>query len=61
MTTQYERPPGLEWDDDRYLGDAYGSYGWGCNVVELEVDRATWEVRPTKVTAVVEIGKAIHP
>ena len=59
--TQYERPPGLQWDDERYLGDAYGSYGWGCNVVELEVDRATWEVRPTKVTAVVEIGKAIHP
>lgn len=61
ITTQYERPPGLEWDEDRYLGDAYGSYGWGCNVVELEVDRATWEVKPIKVTAVVEIGKAIHP
>jgi CO/xanthine dehydrogenase Mo-binding subunit len=61
VTTQYERPPGLQWDDDRYLGDAYGSYGWGCNVVELEVDRATWEVKPTKVTAVVEVGKAIHP
>jgi CO/xanthine dehydrogenase Mo-binding subunit len=61
ITTQYERPPGLEWDDDRYLGDAYGSYGWGCNVVELEVDRSTWEVTPTKVTAVVEVGKAIHP
>ncbi|MGH9173277.1 MAG: xanthine dehydrogenase family protein molybdopterin-binding subunit, partial [Vicinamibacterales bacterium] len=61
VTTQYERPPGLEWDDTRYLGDAYGSYGWGCNVVELEVDPATCEVRPTKVTAVVEIGKAIHP
>ena len=61
ITTQYERPPGLEWNDDRYVGDAYGSYGWGCNVVELEVDRTTWEVTPTKVTAVVEIGKAIHP
>jgi CO/xanthine dehydrogenase Mo-binding subunit len=61
VTTQYERPPGLMWDDDHYLGDAYGSYGWGCNIVELEVDRATWEVRPTKVTTVVEIGKAIHP
>jgi CO/xanthine dehydrogenase Mo-binding subunit len=61
VTTQYERPSGLEWDDDRYLGDAYGSYGWGCNVVELEIDPATWEVRPKKVTAVVEIGKAIHP
>ena len=61
VTAEYERPPGLQWDDDRYRGDAYGSYGWGCNVVELEVDRATWEVSPTKVTAVVEIGKAIHP
>jgi CO/xanthine dehydrogenase Mo-binding subunit len=61
VTTQYERPVGLEWDDDRYVGDAYGTYGWGCNVVELEVDRATWEVTPTRVTAVVEIGKAIHP
>jgi CO/xanthine dehydrogenase Mo-binding subunit len=61
ITTQYERPPGLEWNDDRYLGDAYGTYGWGCNVVELEVDRTTWEVKTSKVTAVLEIGKAIHP
>lgn len=61
VTTQYVRPPGLEWNDDRYVGDAYGTYSWGCNVVELEVDRITWEVKPIKVTAVVEIGKAIHP
>ena len=61
ITTEYARPPGLEWNDDRYLGDAYGTYSWGCNVVELSVDRRTWEVTPTKVTAVVEIGKAIHP
>jgi CO/xanthine dehydrogenase Mo-binding subunit len=61
VTAEYERPPGLEWDDVRYRGDAYGSYGWGCNVVELAIDPATWEVRPIKVTAVVEIGKAIHP
>ena len=61
ITTQYERPPGLEWNDDRYIGDAYGTYGWGCNVVELEIDQVTWEVKTTKVTAVLEIGKAIHP
>ncbi len=61
ITTEYERPPNLAWDDDRYRGDAYGSYGWGCNVVELMVDPITWEATPTKVTAVVEIGKAIHP
>ena len=34
---------------------------WGCNVVELEVDPVTFEVTPLKVTAVAEIGKAIHP
>ncbi len=61
VTSQYEPPPGLSWDDERYSGDAYGSYAWGCNVVELEVDPATFEVRPLKVTAVAEIGKAIHP
>jgi CO/xanthine dehydrogenase Mo-binding subunit len=61
VTTQYEKPPEIEWDDDRYVGHAYGSYGWGCNVVELEVDRHTWEVTPSRVTAVVEIGRAIHP
>jgi CO/xanthine dehydrogenase Mo-binding subunit len=61
ITEQYEPPPGQQWDDETYRGDAYGSYGWGCNVVELEVDRDTWQVTPTKVTAVVEVGRAIHP
>lgn len=61
VTTQYQQPPEMAWDDDRYLGDAYGSFGWGCNVVELEVDPVTWEVRLHKTTAVAEIGKAIHP
>jgi CO/xanthine dehydrogenase Mo-binding subunit len=61
VTSQYEPPPGLEWDDERYAGDAYGSYAWSCNVVELEVDPVTFEVTPVNVTAVAEIGKAIHP
>ena len=61
VTAQYEPPPGLRWDDERYAGDAYGSYAWSCNVVELEVDPVTCEVTPLQVTAVAEIGKAIHP
>ncbi|MEO7136067.1 MAG: xanthine dehydrogenase family protein molybdopterin-binding subunit [Vicinamibacterales bacterium] len=61
VTEQYEPPPGLLWDDNAYAGDAYGSYAWGCNVVELEVDPVTFEVTPINVTAVAEIGKAIHP
>jgi CO/xanthine dehydrogenase Mo-binding subunit len=61
VTTQYEQPPEMAWDDERYRGDAYGSYGWGCNVVELEVDPDTWQVTVLHTTAVAEIGKAIHP
>jgi CO/xanthine dehydrogenase Mo-binding subunit len=30
-------------------------------VAEVEIDRDTYEVRPFKLTAVQEIGKAIHP
>jgi CO/xanthine dehydrogenase Mo-binding subunit len=61
VTEEYEPPPGLLWDDEKYAGDAYGSYAWGCNVVELEVDPHTFEVTPINITAVAEIGKAIHP
>jgi CO/xanthine dehydrogenase Mo-binding subunit len=61
VTEEYEPPPGLLWDDEKYAGDAYGSYAWACNVVEVEVDPHTFEVTPIGVTAVAEIGKAIHP
>jgi CO/xanthine dehydrogenase Mo-binding subunit len=61
VTRQYEKPKEISWDDEAYRGDAYGTYAWGCDVVELEVDEVTGEVRPLRVTAVQEIGKAIHP
>ena len=61
VTKQYEKPPGLEWDDDTYRGDAYGSYGWGCDVVEVEVDPVTYQATPVAFTTVHEIGRAIHP
>jgi CO/xanthine dehydrogenase Mo-binding subunit len=61
VTKQYERPPDMVWDDDLYRGDAYGSFGWACDVVEVDIDPATWEARPVTFTTVHEIGKAIHP
>jgi CO/xanthine dehydrogenase Mo-binding subunit len=62
IVEQYERPNDLEsWDDLEYRGAAYAAYGWACNVAEVELDRTTYEVRPVRVTAVAEIGKAIHP
>ncbi len=61
VTKEYERPAGMTWDDTGYQGDAYGTFGWACDVVEVEVDRDTWEARPVAFTTVHEIGKAIHP
>jgi CO/xanthine dehydrogenase Mo-binding subunit len=61
VTKEYAGPDGLYWDDETYRGDAYGAFGWGCDVVEVERDPETWEIRPTRITAVQEIGKAIHP
>ena len=58
---QHEPPAWLEWDEERYRGDAYATYAWGCNVAEIELDPDTYEIRPLRVTAVVDIGKAIHP
>jgi CO/xanthine dehydrogenase Mo-binding subunit len=61
VTKEYAGPDGLYWDDATYRGDAYGAYGWGCDVVEVERDQVTFEIRPTRVTTLQEIGKAIHP
>ena len=60
-TSQYQPPPGLRWDDDAYLGDAYGTYAWAVYVAEVSVDTATWEVRVDDFVAVQEVGKVINP
>ncbi len=61
VTRQYEPPPGVAWDDATYKGDAYGTFGWGCTVAEVELDPVSYELRPTRVTAVAEIGRAVNP
>src|SRR3712207_9309248 len=38
VMTQYKHPEGFSWDDNNFVGDAYNSYSWGSNIVELEVD-----------------------
>jgi CO/xanthine dehydrogenase Mo-binding subunit len=61
VTKQYEQPDWIQWDEVSYRGDAYATYAWGCDVAEVEIDRDTWEVRPTRITVVADVGKAIHP
>ncbi|HEY4954747.1 MAG TPA: xanthine dehydrogenase family protein molybdopterin-binding subunit [Gemmatimonadaceae bacterium] len=57
----YEPPDWITWDDQTYRGDAYATFGWGCDVIELELDTDTYEVRPVKLTTVQEFGRPIHP
>jgi CO/xanthine dehydrogenase Mo-binding subunit len=60
-SVQYRAPPGVRWDDERYVGDAYGSYAWAVDVAEVTVDLATWEVHVDAFVAVQEVGKVINP
>jgi CO/xanthine dehydrogenase Mo-binding subunit len=61
VTRQYEPPTKAVFDEATYRGDAYGTYAWGCDVAEVELDPVTLEVRPVRLTAVQEIGRALNP
>ena len=56
---QYKHPEGFVWDDEKFKGDAYNTYAWGANVVEVEVNPITYEVSVTDIYAVFDIGEAI--
>ena len=57
----YSAPPGLQWDEEHYRGDAYPVYGWGADVAEVEVDMDTFEVDVVRFWTAVDVGKAIQP
>lgn len=59
--SQYQEPPGIHWDDQRYQGDAYGAYSWATHVAELTVDTVTGEVQVKIFTAVQEVGRVLNP
>lgn len=63
-STRIERahvtPPGATFDESTYRGTAYPTYGWICDVVEIDFDRDTLETRPAKVTIACDVGRAVH-
>jgi CO/xanthine dehydrogenase Mo-binding subunit len=61
VTKEYEKPAEIHWDEANYRGDAYGAYGWACDVAEVSVDPDTFVASVEKITCVQEIGRAIHP
>jgi CO/xanthine dehydrogenase Mo-binding subunit len=61
IVMEHVPPEWIRWNDDTYQGDAYPTYSWGCDVIEVEMDADTYEVRPSRVTVVQEFGRPIHP
>ena len=57
---RYEPPPGVEWDDENYRGEAYGAFAWATYVAEVEVDLRTYTARVLDFVAVQEVGKVLH-
>ena len=47
--------------DENGQGAPYAVYGYGAQMVELEVDRALGTVRLLKITAAHDVGRAINP
>lgn len=61
IIVEYQQPPGINWNDETYQGDAYGSYAWAIYVAEVSVDTTTWETKVDHFMALQEVGRVIHP
>jgi len=58
---EFEKPGDIEWDDVSYRGDAYGVFSYAAMVVELEIDKLTYEITVKNVVTAQDVGKAINP
>ncbi len=59
--SKYQPPPNVYWDDEKYQGDAYGTYAWAVYVAEVSVDLLTYEAHVDDFVALQEVGRVINP
>ncbi len=59
--SQYQPPPNIYWDDEKYQGDAYGAFAWAVYVAEVSFDALTYEAHVDDLVAVQEVGHVINP
>lgn len=57
---RYVAPPGIDWDEERYRGSAYGAFTWAAHVAEVEVDLRTFGVTVLDYVAVQEVGRVLN-
>ena len=56
VTADYRQPDYVHWDQKTFQGDAYATYAWGVNAVEVEVDPLTLEIDVRGVWGVYDVG-----
>ena len=61
VIVEYQQPPHIHWDDEKYQGEAYGAYAWAVYLAEVSVDTVTYETKVDDFVAIQEIGKVVHP
>ncbi len=61
VTRRYAPPVGLHWDDANFRGDAYPTYAWAADYVEVEIDLATFALTCRRFVSAVDVGRAIQP
>ncbi|MCE9569769.1 MAG: molybdopterin-dependent oxidoreductase, partial [Rhodocyclales bacterium] len=59
MTTFYYEPPSVHQGKD-FKGDVSAAYAWGTQVVEVEIDTDTGQVRMTRVTGAHDVGRVLN-
>jgi len=58
---QYKKPGDITWDEKTYRGDAYGVFSYAAMVVDLEIDKTTYEITIRDVVTAQDVGRAINP
>ena len=53
--------PRVSWDEDTGQGNAYFTWVYGCQAVELKVDPVSKEVTLLNAVAAHDVGKAVNP
>ena len=61
VEAHYEPDPTTDFDEATYQGTAYAAYGYGCDVVEVEVCPDSLATTVQRALFVADVGHAIHP
>ncbi|MDK9698948.1 MAG: xanthine dehydrogenase family protein molybdopterin-binding subunit [bacterium] len=54
------RAPRVSWEEETGQGDAYFTWVYGCQAVEVSVNATTGKVKVLNVVAAHDVGRAIH-